>query len=271
MKCIIKVILLFVLFALYDPLIVCGKNVITEEGRILKAQFRYPYRINRLFVAKFISHSIEKTAQINGQVVDTYDARVSVATLTFIRGRAKYDVVTAADGTYQAILPRGTYRVVVVANGFCPMRRARFKLNSATVLKMDFVLFTCPIVNKLFYSPQGQLIGEEDRYQSPYKEDLQYISNATANASHEIFFQFGEQKDSQGIIEYSGFTHDQKRWQASISYDLLLIHADRIILAKEKKSLEAKGNVVFSDGSEYRRCEKITIDLSKKVPSIKIE
>lgn len=224
----------------------------------------------------FIEHA---RGHVSGTVIDLDEARVSAATITIEGEGLTQSVATADDGTFQFELPVGTYRIRAARTGFCPIRRAPFRTSESSSIIINFTLIPCPIVNDLTIK-NGKYVGETDRYKDPFKEEVFAI--ASPNALLELLVRYGSRQENQNTIEYRGAfvsyesastpnrsARPGKYLGVSISYDSLMIRADKIQLDPKTVRLEAEGNVVVEDGRQRTYGQHTAIHFESGKPIIK--
>lgn len=205
------------------------------------------------------SATAQTTGQVRGTVVDVNDARVAGATITVEGEGATRAVTTAEDGTYRIELPTGIYRIRVNSRGFCPARRAPFRVQPSTDVMLNFILTACPIVNNITVV-NGQYAGETDRYQDPFREEVFRLAHPSG-APLELLLRYKERREDGSIIEYR---------EAALSYDALMIRADKVRLDPRTFRVEAEGNVIVEDGKRCVRARRAVVNLQTGNPSLEL-
>jgi hypothetical protein len=199
------------------------------------------------------------TGQLRGTVVDTNDARIAGATVTVEGEGVTLAVMTADDGTYKIELPSGIYRIRVNSTGFCPARRAPFRMQPSNTIMLNFNLKVCPIVNGITIV-DGQYVGETDRYQDPLREEVIPLAHLSG-APLELLVRYGERREDGNFIDYRG---------ATVSYDALTIRADKVRLNPSTFRLEAESNVFVEDGKRCVRVKRAIVDLRTGEPKLEL-
>lgn len=225
------------------------------------------------------------TAQVGrlvGTVTDMNDARVPQAKVIIDGAGTTLTVSTEEDGTYQSELPPGTYRIRVESLGFCPVRRASFRMQPSTTTLLNFTLIACPLANQLAIK-DGQYKGEVTRYLDPFKEESVPIVS-TSEAPLELLIRYGERREGANFVEYKGaaVSYDEyapnpagsvrrRKYQGvTVTYNTLTIYADKVRLDPKNLRLEAYGNVVVEDGSRCVRGKRAVVDLKTSEPDIEL-
>jgi hypothetical protein len=208
-------------------------------------------------VALHQSPATKAVGQLTGTVVDRNDARVVGATVIVESQGVTRSVTSAEDGTYKAELPTGIYRIRVNSRGFCPSRRAPFHMQSSTVVTLNFTLVPCPLVNSIAIEG-GKYVGETDRYLDPLKEEVFPLASSSG-APLELLVRYSERRESKGIIEYRN---------AAVSYNILMVQADKINFDRRTFRLEVEGNVLIETDNRHTRAKRAVIDLQKGEPKI---
>jgi len=231
-------------------------------------------------VPSYQSSTTKATGQVSGTVVDMNEGRVSSATVTIEGEGLTRSIITAADGTYKIELPVGTYRIKAARTGFCPSRRAAFRALSSSVI-LNFTLIPCSIVNEITIK-NDQYIGEADSYRDPFKEEV-FPLVPPKGPSLELLVRYSLRHADQNIVEYrgtlvpyeehadtpTGSVHREKYLGVTVSYDFLMIHADRVRLDTSTFHLEAEGNVVVENGKQRIYAKRTEVDFKSGEPLIK--
>lgn len=203
---------------------------------------------------------------VSGTVTDITEARVSGATITIEGEGAKRTITAANDGTYEVELPVGIYRIKVNSAGFCPARRAAFKVQSLTVATFGFTLVVCPTVNNIIVE-NGRYKGETDGYQSPFKEEDFPVG--PAGSPLDLLIRYGRRRKDGNIIEYTGYkssiqytghSSGDKRLGVTVSYNLLTINAEKVRLNPKTLRLEAEGSVVIENGRQQTYAKRAVVE-----------
>lgn len=224
--------------------------------------------------------TIQPTGRLIGTVADINKARVARAAVVVEGEGATRTAMTSEDGTYQIELPTGVYRIKVESIGFCPARRAAFRVQQSTTARFNFTLVPCPISNDLRIV-NGQYRGEVDHYRDPFKEEIFPLAHSTG-APLELLVRYGERREDKNTIEYRGtvINYDEyadspagsirrnKYLGVTVSYDSLMIHADRVRLDPQAFRLEAEGNVIVEDGNRCVQVNRAVADLKTGDPNL---
>lgn len=193
---------------------------------------------------------IQVAGHVYGTVMDTNDARITEARITIDGEGITRTVSTAEDGTYKVNLPIGIYQIRVNRRGFCPSRRAPFRVQPSMRIMLNFVLTACPIANDLNIV-EGQYKGETDRYRNSLEEEVFHLKHPS-RVPLEILVQYrGRQKDGH-FIEYQG---------AVISYDVLTIRSDKVRLNTNTYRVEIEESAIIENGKRSIRVKRATVDL----------
>lgn len=228
------------------------------------------------------SSTAQATGQVRGAVIDTNEARVSGATVTIEGEGTTRTVSTAEDGTYQIEMPTGIYRIRVNNRGFCPARRAAFRMQPSTSTTINFTLIVCPLIHEM-KTVNGQDVGEVARYRDPFKEEVFPLTHRSV-APLELVVRYGERREDKSIIEYRGAVVSYDEHAANpagsarrseylgvtISYDALMILADKVQLNTSTFRLEAEGNVIVEDGKRCVRVRRAVVELQTGEPKIEL-
>src|ERR1051325_405020 len=110
--------------------------------------------VSMLFMpAQFLTvHSLQPTkatAQVNGTIRDVTGAVIPRAQITLEGEGITYTGVSSEAGRYSIAAPEGVYRIKISHIGFCPARRAAFRIAAGAIVNFDFTLLVCPIVDKI--------------------------------------------------------------------------------------------------------------------------
>jgi hypothetical protein len=229
-----------------------------------------------------VSFTARATGEVRGTVIDMNDARVSRATITVEGDGLSRTVATSDDGTYKIELPLGTYRIKATRIGFFPGRRAPFRAVSSASIILNFTLIPCSIVNEITIK-SGQYVGEKDRYEDPFKEEVFPLVHPTGTQL-ELSVRYGSRQEDQNIVEYrgtvipyeahadtpTGSVRRDKYLGVTISYNLLTIRADQVRLDPTTFRLEAEGNVVVEDGKRCDKGRRVVADLKTDEPRVEL-
>jgi hypothetical protein len=240
-----------------------------------------------LFVLNVVSlatlHNQASVAgQVTGTVIDLNDARVAGANITVEGEGLTRTTVTAEDGTYRLELPAGTFRIRVARTGFCPASRAPFRTVESTSIIFNFTMIPCSLVNELKME-KGKYAGERDRYKDPFKEEAIPVAGARTPAL-DLLVRYGSRQEDGTKIEYKGavVSYDSfsgptgsarvdKYLGASISYDSLMIRADKVVVDRNSLRIEAEGNVVVEDGKQRRCGKRAEVRFESGAPIVKLD
>ncbi|HXG68751.1 MAG TPA: carboxypeptidase-like regulatory domain-containing protein [Blastocatellia bacterium] len=222
------------------------------------------------------------TGQVYGVVTDLAEARIPRAEIIVENDRVKYTALTADDGTYRLELPIGTYNISVKGErGFCPARRAPFRVEPESTTKFDFILSVCPIVNKIIVE-NGKYKGEYCYLRAPLEEEAFLISSSSGTPLS-LLIQYGERQQDDLFILYKGFrdsitysldgtTQTSERWMGVIvSYNTLTVRADVIRFDKKNLHLKAEGNVFVDDGKQRVEAKMVELKFRAGVPQISMK
>lgn len=189
---------------------------------------------------------------VTGVVLDTSNATVSGATVVVAGGQSIQTITTTEDGTFRIVLPAGIYSMEAKQRGFCRARRARFRVSSSSITRLDFRLIVCPVVHSLTLEGD-RYRGENASERPPFKEEEFSINSSGFPLN--LLIQYGERVNGPDGNQYSGFTlSDGKRFGGMATYDLLTIYADRMLFEPKSLRLQAQGTVVFARGGETVKC-----------------
>lgn len=189
---------------------------------------------------------------VNGGVVP--DAKV------VIEGQGiRREVVTDGAGEFETQIPTGIYRIQVDRIGFCPGRRAAFRMQSNATITFDFTLFPCSLANVGRVNSSRQ----EHRYMEPFEYEVFQV-NDKSNSSPDVMIRFVGRKEERRVIEYRGgavnydernddqvaITRREKSLPVMVSYDIYTIHADVVRIHTKALKIEAVGKVTIDDGHQ---------------------
>jgi hypothetical protein len=208
-------------------------------------------------------------AHLSGVVLDSNEARIAKAKLTIERGHETRTVITNDDGTYKIDLLPGLYQIRVTAQGFCPATRAGLKLRPTANVTMNFVVVDCALEYVLTFE-NDKFKGDVDRYKMPFKEESFFLGSQSSPPLN-LFVQFGERLESNGVIQYKGFKlSGDRQVGATLTYNLLTLHANTICLDKRKFHIEANGSVVVENGERTLRGDRVSLQFDGDQPIIRV-
>lgn len=205
---------------------------------------------------------------LTGVVLDTNNSAVAGATVTVERGEAKYLITTGQDGSFNIQLPVGIYRIRAENPGFCLSRRAAFRLRPSITTTINLRLIVCPLVHSLILEGR-KAKGETSRYQSPFKEEE--FSVTSSGEPLTLLVQYGARIVRGHDIQYKGFRLTDGRWfGAIVTHDIFTIYADKVRFNAKSLLIEAEGNVIFENGTERAKTQRVDVDLKSPEPRVKI-
>lgn len=214
------------------------------------------------------SSTAQATGQLSGTVMDINGARIADAKVTIEGAGTTHTVTTSEDGTYEADLTLGIYRIRVNSPGFCPTRRAAFNVQPSTAVTFDFTLVVCALENVLT-GEDGKYTGEVHRYRMPFKEEEFPVKSASVSPLN-LLIQYGGRLKKKNVIRYKGFKIDSKSLGVIVSYNLLTIHADKVRFDRQTLQLEAEGSLIVEDGKQHTQAKKAKVDFNGSEPIIKL-
>jgi hypothetical protein len=223
-----------------------------------------------------------QVGRLVGTVTDMNAARVPKAKVIIDGAGTSRAVSTGEDGTYQSELPPGIYRIRVESLGFCPVRRASFRMQAATTTVLNFTLIACPLANQLAIK-DGQYKGEVTRYLDPFREESIPIVS-TGDTPLELLIRYGKRREGANFVEYKGaaVSYDEyapnpagsvrrRKYQGvTVTYNTLTIYADKVCLDQQNLRLEASGNVVVEDGTRQVQGGRAVVDLKTSEPNVEL-
>jgi tetratricopeptide (TPR) repeat protein len=98
---------------------------------------------------------------VKGTIFDRNRAVIHGALVRIESGAGRRVVSTDDEGTYAAALPAGTYTLTVTANGFCPFRVKRLRVEPGRAVTVDTTLDVAAVVNVMLLK-DGNIVGERD-------------------------------------------------------------------------------------------------------------
>jgi len=211
------------------------------------------------------AQAVEERSFLTGTVLDTNNSVIVGATIMVEDRISKNPIstTTTEDGTYRIQLPLGIYRISVNKAGFCPTRRADFRLRASNTT-INFTLVVCPIVHSLILE-NGKYKGETARNQPPFKEEEFSIEPSSEGLN--LVIQHGERTETKKTIHYKGFAlNDRTFFGVVATYDLITLRADRLVFDRKSLRLRAEGNVVFEMGEKRTRALLVEVDLHGREP-----
>jgi hypothetical protein len=186
----------------------------------------------------------EKGAVLTGAVLDWQRAVVLLPPQTVIveelNTKQVQKVSPDDSGNYRLTLPAGTYSITTEGRGvFLPFRRAAFQLQEGTTSSLNLVLSLRWSAHVLSVPSKGS--GMEAAPAPRYDEYS--IPDARSDRLKLLIEHFGKRTERNRIVyEY-----------ATMSFDLLTIHADAITLDRKSKRLEMSGEAVIVEDGNVRR------------------
>jgi Carboxypeptidase regulatory-like domain len=206
-------------------------------------------------------------AQLSGAVADISHARIVKAKVILESDGRITTVSTQEDGTFDVRLLPGVYKATIIATGFCPLKRAKFRLAPSDNVKLNFVLSDCPFEHTLTFE-KDEFKEESSRYKLPFKEESIELD---LPSSLNLLVQFGKRSERKSRIEYQGFTLSGGRpVPVTATYNFITLQADLIKFDRKTLRLEAQGNVLVEDGKEKMRGNHAILKLTNKHPQINV-
>lgn len=188
-----------------------------------------------------------RVGQVSGTVADINGAVVAGAKVIFESEQGTRETNSIEDGSYTISLPAGVYRTTVKAKWFCSVVRPAFRVQPSALIRFDFVLVACPIVNSII-AKDGQYEGETDRPEPPFKEEVVRLKSG-----FDLLIRFGarEENRNDSLVQYRAARIDNARHlPATAMSDLLTISADSITLDRKRYRLIAEGHVAIDDSKK---------------------
>jgi hypothetical protein len=212
----------------------------------------------------------KQRAHLGGVVTDSNEARLAKAKLIIERNHTATTVVTNDDGTFEADLSPGIYQITVGAQGFCRTTRAEFELKPSDSATLNFVLVDCALEYTLTFEGD-KFKNDSDRYKMPFSEESFFLGSQSSPQLN-VFVQFGEREEGKGIVKYGGFKLSGGRSVgATLTYNLLTLHADTICFDRTTSQIQARGNVVVEDGRQTRHGNGVSVKLKGNQALIQVE
>ena len=97
-------------------------------------------RVTLLLVAMNLFAAVvlgQPSGKLAGTVSDLNEARVHGATVVVTIKGVTRTTTTNEEGAYELDLPSGIYRITVASIGFCPSRRASFRIKPSTAVTFN--------------------------------------------------------------------------------------------------------------------------------------
>lgn len=182
-------------------------------------------------------------------IVSDINANRVVNAKVIIEGKGSTTIApTQEDGTYTFDLPAALYRISVKGFGFCPMRRAPFRLGRNTITVFNFSLLTCSIDLVLSGDSRGYRTAE-DRYTIPFKEDVFHMVDKSRSSLYSLV-QYVRRVRKGGSFCYSGVAPRGVGLSSPImSHNLLTVRANEICVDKHRLRVVASDGVSGENGS----------------------
>ena len=183
----------------------------------------------------------EQTGHLRGVIADPTGAVVAGAKVLFKSAVANDSVTTAANGTYEAQLPVGTYEIEVRKPGLC-YRRATFRLPASVALTINAVVTPCIVADVVtFENGRGT---ERDEIRPAYKAESVPIPNSSAPPLELLITYAGAEEDAD-ITVYTG----NGAPGVVVTYDNFTVYARKIRFDRRALRIYAEGSVVVEDGT----------------------
>ena len=223
--------------------------------------------------------STHSSGQLKGRIEAVNGGVVPDAKVVVEGEGTRREVVTDGAGGFETQIPTGTYRIQVDRIGFCPGRRAAFRMQSNATITFDFTLFPCSLANVGRVNSSRQ----EHRYIEPFEYEVFQV-NDKSNSSPEVMIRFGRRNEQRRVIEYRGgavnydernddqvaITRREKDLPVMVSYDIYTIHADVVRIHTKTLKIEAVGNVTIDDGHERIHAIELKFDPLATNPIIEV-
>lgn len=218
----------------------------------------------------------QSKGELTGIVIDINGTRVPHAKVVII-GNNRYEIFTSEDGTYKAVLPSDMYQIRVENTelGFSPTRRAAFYLEPSITTTLNFTLFS-PYSVLLPYETSGEgthtVLDDGPLVEFKYEG---FLLPRLAVAPRELLIRYGERKEQNNIVTYtanvitSASTNLNKPYPGvMVSYNLISLQANKVVLDKGTFSGLAEGNVIIEENGkqhEVTNCIKFNFKQSKPI------
>lgn len=200
------------------------------------------------------------------------EARATV-TLEGERNNHVFEITPGMRGAYEFTVPPGIYRIIVKV-GFCPTKRAAFRLRESQHITFDLPVADCKIVDRIRprdWKPEepankGTVDGEEE----PFKEKIFQVSGDPS----ELMIRYGKWDESGKTFKYEGAPvgfltgqGPQTRYlPVMVTYDLLTMYANKVCYDPRTQRLLADGNVIVEDGKQRKRGNHVEVNFSAGNP-----
>lgn len=204
-------------------------------------------------------------AVVTGTIVDTFQGRITDATVTLSAGGHKYRTATMPNGEYTISVNPGVYEIRVTRPGFCDGRRGAFVLRTGIEVSFDFELLVCGSVDPITIQPND--VGAAAPPPPPDRYQYQELSAVGRDGLRPLVL-FGNRDDHDDSVSYSSLTVLNRHFPVVYTYNLLTIKAETLMCSKKDNSVRGFGSVTWQEGKVTKHGPSIELTFPNGEPHV---
>lgn len=253
-----------------------GRAAIAMRLRIIKLTILVFLAMLQLSASgHFATLGAQGKSVLKGVVRDVTDAWVPGTTVIITGETDSYKVIANDEGEYEIALPEGVYRLTVSEfKGFTSYFRSAFRIPRGSTTTLDVTLFSSPPLLMPYPGTKPNEVFDDTAF-----GEFEYESLALPDSPKsplKLMIRFGTRRRIKGSITYEATANPREQSSfgepfdgVMISYDLLTVHAKKVILHKNPFRLEAQGNVIIEKDGQLVHARLAQITFKAGTPAIR--
>ncbi|MCI0352705.1 MAG: carboxypeptidase-like regulatory domain-containing protein [Acidobacteriales bacterium] len=194
----------------------------------------------------------EKPGKISGSVFDNVNAVVPGTILNFKAVGAAGETVTVSsgpNGSYRTELPAGEYYLITKKHGFCSFQRSSFRIVSRANPVLNVRIQPCGIADGFRRTPEGELT--EFAESVPRQDYDAFTVQDAPSSTLKLTVRFAERRKQGEVLEYTSVGTGPTKAPVVVTYDLLSVTGDKVVVNTRTNEVAAEGNVIVEDGAHW--------------------
>jgi hypothetical protein len=204
----------------------------------------------------------QSTGRLKVTVLDTIDRIVPNVPITIEGNGQKRKFVSDEQLSHEFELPAGLYHITSQKGFgyFFPFRRAPFRVvpGNTTLINVTPSFRVLAI---------GTVLGEKDLTELAPEPKYQYLAvPQSLNPELSLLVQYDHRREYKRAVEY---TDGERPFTGVIvSYDVIMICADKVRIEKDSLRIRAEGNVVIEDGKQRVHAKEKVLEFRTGIPTL---
>lgn len=191
-----------------------------------------------------------QTVRVRGAIKDPLEAVIPGIKVTFQNRQLTTTVTTNNVGVYEANLPLGDYTMTAQGRGFRVYRRPLFRLRSpGTVILNATLLVGSPCGDLIVVNSSGEPVTDEQWKAATERckgEEVIPIPSDDG-LQLQLSIRYGSRTPVGSSYSYTGERTAQYETPVFVTYNLFSLQADSVNYDAQKRTIEAKGNVIATN------------------------